>query len=195
MNLPLLFHLFQLSFRIPVFWYYIPVCYSSKSASNIPVIVPFVFQSCHLLFISGIPLTVSLIHLFLFQYPNVSFSQFLGRGKDIRCKYSFNLFFYYSFPVIALYGSRRYLTFHFSSSRFIPCTPFQVFTYIPPIHQFPFSDFQSYYISSYIFQIWVQFSSWFISMNLPLLFHIFQLSSRIPVFWYVIPVNQLPIFQ
>ena len=66
MNLPLLFHLFQLSSRIPVFWYYIPV------------IVPFVFQSCHLLFLSGIPLTVSLIPLFLFQYPNVSFSQFLS---------------------------------------------------------------------------------------------------------------------
>ena len=58
--------------------HYIPVCYSSKPASNIPVIVPFVFQSCHLLFNSSIPLTVSLIPLFLFQYPNVSFSQFLS---------------------------------------------------------------------------------------------------------------------
>ena len=58
--------------------HYISVCYSIKPASNIPVIVPFVFQFCHLLFNSSIPLTVSLIPLFLFQYPNVSFSQFLS---------------------------------------------------------------------------------------------------------------------
>ena len=54
------------------------VLYSSKPASNIPVIVPFFFQSCHLLFNSSIPLTVSLIPLFLLQYPNVSFFQFLA---------------------------------------------------------------------------------------------------------------------
>ena len=32
---------------------------------------------------------------------------------------------------------------------FIPCIPFRVFTYIPPIHQFPFSHFESYYTSNF----------------------------------------------
>ena len=31
---------------------------------------------------------------------------------------------------------------------FILCIPFRVFTYIPPKHQFPFSNFQSYYTSN-----------------------------------------------
>ena len=54
----------------------IPVCYSSKPASNIPVIIPFVFQSRHLLFNSSLPLTVSLIPLFLFHTPMFHFPNF-----------------------------------------------------------------------------------------------------------------------
>ena len=110
MNLPLLFHLFQLSSRIPVFWYYIPVIPCITFQYAIPVNelpVPFVFQSCHLLFNSSIPLTVSLIPLFLFQYPNVSFSQFLS------C-----LFLCFSFQYSIPYYFRTRSMLRFSVSRF-----------------------------------------------------------------------------
>ena len=55
--------------------HYIPVCYSSKPASNIPVIVPFVFQYCHPLLNSSILLTVSPIPFSfsntpMFYFPN-----------------------------------------------------------------------------------------------------------------------------
>ena len=60
---------------------------------------------------------------------------------------------------------------------------------------FPFSNFQSYHTSNYIFQIEIQFFSWFISTHLPLLFHPFRLSSSIPVFWYYSPVIPCIIFQ
>ena len=53
--------------------HHIPVCYSSNRFICFPV-----FQYCHPLLNSSIPLTVSPISIFLFWYPNVLFSQFLS---------------------------------------------------------------------------------------------------------------------
>ena len=39
-----------------------------------------------------------------------------------------------------------------------------------PLSQFP----KLYYTSHYIFQIWIQFSSWFISMHFSIVFHLFH---------------------